>query len=237
MQLTDLQAVPGVPESTLDAATLAQLPDSAPPAPWEVRCSAIVWFDRASRTALSALDPAVASLGRPVTVIGGMVRYDDTPVGTYDEVFGVVGLRRGMGVIGSVPFMAVNSHASLVGGRSNWSLPKSIAAFTGAPGSGSTFAASGVNATGAEWSVRASARAIGPSLPVRRAARLAQAWPDGVVRESTMHARGRMQLAMMHVEVSSSGPLGTWLRSGRRLGAIVSDSTFTLTESSFVSPR
>ncbi|MBN9619185.1 MAG: hypothetical protein J0H43_05575, partial [Actinobacteria bacterium] len=55
----ELTAVAGVPESTLDDATLARLPAAAPPAPWECRCSAVVWAARGGTAAAAAVDPSL----------------------------------------------------------------------------------------------------------------------------------------------------------------------------------
>lgn len=223
MTTTDILAVPGVPESRLDEATLAQLPSEAPPAPWVCDCDAVVWMHRPSRAASEAIDPAVASTGRVFGVIGAMVRYRSTPVGTYNEVFGAVGLRDGRSVFGSVPFMAVDSLVSLVGGRTNWSLPKSIATFSGSPSGSEAMAAEA-----AGWTIRATPRVLGPALPARLSGRLAQCWPDGQIRDAVLRSRGRMRPALVRVDVRSDGPLATWLRSGWHLGAVISDATFTL---------
>ena len=218
----ELTAVAGVPESTLDDATLARLPAAAPPAPWECRCSAVVWAARGGTAAAAAVDPSLR--GTALTVLGGVVAYQDTPVGRYNEVFGAVGLRHGRGVRGSVPFMAVDSVESLVGGRQNWSLPKSLARFTGGP------LATAMTATGAGWTVTATAHPIGPPLPARVVGRLAQRWPDSAVRTAVLRGRGRLRPALVDVTVTSTGPLASWLRGGRHLGVVVTSAEFTLPE-------
>ena len=63
--------------------------------------------------------------------VGGFVRYTDTPVGAYDEVLGMIGSRTGLRPWGNVAFMSVNSESSLVGGRTNWAMPKTLARFDG----------------------------------------------------------------------------------------------------------
>src|SRR3954447_26437830 len=121
-KVTDLRAVPGVPESTLDGAMAASLPSEAPPAPWAVECTGITWLTRARgvRETLGSLLPD----GRAAVVVGGMISYVQTPVGPYHEIFGSIGLRNKRDVSVSIPFMAVDSRDSVVGGRQNWSLPK-----------------------------------------------------------------------------------------------------------------
>ena len=225
MTSMDVRAVPGVPESELDAATLAALPDNAPPAPWDCACSAVVWVARATPAAADALHPDIRASGRTVAVVGAMVRYLDTPVGSYDEVLGAVAVLHRGRARGSVPFMAVDSLASLVGGRLNWSLPKSLAEFTGAPAAGSTMSASGMG-----WRVSATARTRGPAVPVKLAGRLAQWWPDGIVRESVLQSKGSMHPALVRVEVESTGPLADWLRPGLHVGAVIERAKFLLPE-------
>ncbi len=222
MKPAELLAVPGVPESVLDAATAAELPADAPVAPWECTSSGIVWLCRGGRAALAAAGPGAAGAGKAAVVIGGMISYRSTPVGEYREVFGGVGLRRGRDVAVTIPFMAVDSRDSVVGGRQNWSLPKVLARFTGEP------AGHAMTAEGPGWSVRVTARPIGPRLPVKTTGRVVQAWPDGEVRSAVLSGRARSRPALVTVEVDSDTGLPSWLRPGRHLGAIMSDTTFTL---------
>jgi hypothetical protein len=223
MTPADLLAVPGVAESALDDATAAGLPAEAPPAPWDCASTAIVWLARGGRAALAVAGAVVPGSGRALVVVGGMVSYRSTPVGEYREVFGAVGLRNGRRLDASIPFMAVDSRDSLVGGRSNWSLPKTLARFTGEPTAGRTMTAEGNG-----WTVQITARPFGPSLPVRMAGRVVQRWPDDQVRSAVLTGRGRSRPALITVEVSSDGNLASWLRPGRHLGAILTDTTFTL---------
>lgn len=219
-KMDDLRAVPGVPESTLDEATASVLPPEAPPAPWDVASTGIVWLTRGRgvRATLGGLLPD----GRAAVVIGGMISYARTPVGPYHEVFGGVGLRSGRDVTVTIPFMAVDSRDSAVGGRQNWSLPKVLAEFTGEPATRS------MTATGDGWTVRVTARPIAPRLPVRTTGKVVQYWPDGVLRSALLTGRARSRPAIVTVEVESSGQLASWLRPGRHLGAVMTSTTFTL---------
>ena len=80
----ELTGVRGVPESVLSQALVATLPRNEAPAPWQCRCSALLWLGRGGRAAAAALPPALA--GSPaLATLGAFVRYADTPVGTYDE--------------------------------------------------------------------------------------------------------------------------------------------------------
>jgi hypothetical protein len=218
-----LADVPGVSECTLSGATLAQLPAEAPAAPWQdLRLTSILWLARGGRTAGRAAGAANPSRGRALAVIGGLISYADTPVGPYHEVLGAVGLRAGRAVRNTVPFMAVDSPASLVGGHTNWSLPKTLAQFTGEPADGE------MSARGEGWTVRVRARPYGPSMPIPMSGRIVQPWPDGTLCSAGLAGKGRGRSAIVTVEVESDGELPSWLRPGRHVGAVVSQASFTM---------
>lgn len=220
-RMTGLAEVPGVRESTLDAQTAGSLPAQAPPAPWECDSCAILWLGRGRgvRDTVGTLLPG----GVAMIVVGGMISYRRTPVGPYHEVFGGVGLRTGRRVSVSIPFMAVDSPDSVVGGRQNWSLPKVLAEFSGQPGAGAT-----MTAIGDGWTLHVTAHQLGPRLPVQMTGKLVQRWSDGVFRAAVLTGRAKARPALVRVEVASSGQLGSWLRPGRHLGAILTDATFTV---------
>jgi hypothetical protein len=220
-KVEDLRGVPGVPESTLDDAVAASLPPEAPAAPWECESTGIVWLCR-GRGVRETLGGLLPPEGKATVVVGGMVSYSRTPVGPYHEVFGGIGLRSGRDVSVSIPFMAVDSRDSVVGGRQNWSLPKVLAEFTGEPGTRS------MTARGDGWTVRVTARPLAPRLPVRTTGRVVQHWPDGALRSAILTGRARSRPAVVTVEVESTGQLASWLRPGRHLGAIMTGTTFTL---------
>lgn len=223
---TEISGVRGVPESAVSAALLATLPANDAPAPWTVTCEAVVWVCRGGDAATQALPPALRSQHRGLVVVGGVVRYTDTPVGPYDEVFGIVGSRTGRRGWGSVCFMSVDSPASLVGGRANWGMPKTLGAFTGEIRSGSTVVARGADET--DWSVGVTPHVRGPRLPARSRATTRQELDGGRVAHSRLSASARIRPALVDVEVGSTGDLAGWLRPGRHLGAVVERSTFTL---------
>ena len=68
--------------------------------------------------------------------MGAFVHYLDTPVGPYAEVLAspAVLLRGGLLAAAHIPFIAVDSEASVRGGRENWALPKTLARFAFAGG-------------------------------------------------------------------------------------------------------
>jgi hypothetical protein len=182
----------------------------------------VVWWTRGGSAAARAAGPASSPGTRAAAVIGGFVAYRNTPVGKYHEVYGAVGLVRGRSVRGTIPFMSVDSRASLVGGRSNWSLPKCLAEFSGEPGAGT------MTARGAGWLVRATTRPFGPSFPLRMAGRIVQPWPDGRLREAALGGRARARAAIVTVTVESAGELASWLRPGKHVGAVLTDTSFSL---------
>ena len=224
MKPAELLAVPGVAESTLSADAAAALPASAPEAPWTCTSAGVVWWSRARGVAASSAAAVAAGRGKPVVTIGGLISYASTPVGPYHEVFGGIGTRHGRGVEVSIPFMAVDSPDSVVGGRQNWSLPKVLASFTGEPGRDW-----GLSASGDGWTVHVRARPLLPAIGAKMKGLVVQRWPDGSVRTAMLDGRGRSRLAIVTVDVSSSvGDLASWLRPGRHLGVVTSSVEFTL---------
>ena len=219
-------AVAGVPETNLPADLLTRLPENLSGAPWECTAQSLVWSGRGGHAARAALPTRLRELVDPLAVVGGMVRYTDTPVGAYDEVLGIVGHRQGLSIRGSVAFMAVDSAVSLVGGRTNWAMPKTLAEFNGEIGNGATMTAS--SAVGSSWRVSATPRILGPGVPFATRLKTVQQFADGSIATSVLSAKGKLRPALIAVEVESDGPLPTWLRKGRHLGAVVDSMTFTL---------
>lgn len=226
----ELTGVPGVPETALSEALLASLPDNQAPAPWQCYFSSLLWLGRGGRAAAAALPPALAR-STALATVGGFVRYTDTPVGGYDEVFGLIAARTGLRPWANVAFMAVDSLASLVGGRTNWAMPKTLARFDGAPAAGRTVTGIGTDQT--PWRVSATARVIGPAVPLKAVGTARQQFSDGRIGDSRLSFTGRCRPAVVTVEVSSGGALPSWLQPGRHLGAVVDAGGFTLDEPRF----
>ncbi len=208
MPLTDL---PGVPESALPDGLV--LPSSTPAPPWRCRVEATVWLHRATPSA-RALLPAALPAGPALTVVA-LVRYLDSPVGAYDELLAsprllAGSLRRGVLARVHVPFIAVDSVASVHGGRAHWALPKTLATFT-RDGPRTQVQGSG-------WEVDATAQARGPWLPSY--ARLGSTQQDGagVTTSSVTSAWALVRPATVQVETRSEGDLAAWLLPGRHHG-------------------
>ena len=222
----EISGVAGVPETAVSDALLASLPANDAPAPWTVRSQAVIWYARGGSAATQALPPALRAGHRGLAVVGGVVRYDETPVGPYDEVFGLVGSREGRKGFGTVAFMSVDSPASIVGGRANWGMPKTLGAFEGEIGSGRTLTARGADAMG--WRVTVTPRVIGPRVPFSMKAVTRQEVEGGRIGDSRLDGKARLRPALVKVEVESEGPLASWLKPGWHLGAVVDQCTFSL---------
>lgn len=169
-----------------------------PPPPWRCEVDAVLWWQGAGR-------------------VGGLVRYRDSPVGPYRELFGAVPVLRGGVPAGRVGFMAVDSEASLAGGRRNWALPKEMARFEGEPGEPGR-----VVATGDGWSAAVTTSARGVRLPLWAPARCAQVWRDGRVGTFTVRIRGRARLGAVSVEHPLPSELARWLAPGRHPALVAS---------------
>ena len=195
-----LQDIPGVPESALTDADAARLPGASAPAPWDCVLDAVVWLHRAAPGAAEHLPRGLRGRRTLPVTVGALISYRDTPVGPYREVLGSpVLLAEWPLPASSVPFIAVDSLASVHGGRANWQLPKTLARFAW-PG----------HAEGEGWSVRATVTARSRAFPVTATIRTRQS-PD-VVFTTRAHARARLA----RVEIQTRGPsLPAWLRSGR----------------------
>lgn len=212
--------LPSVPESRLWPAALATLPTSSAPAPWTTQVRAILWAHRA--TPWRELGEAPSRRTFPLTVAAA-VDYLDTPVGPYSEVFASPRLLRAADLPTlSIPFIAVDSAASVRGGRTEWALPKTLARFvwsrTGAEPSG--VRAEAAPDAPAPWWVDVDVVRRSPRFPLAGGLRLAQPWPDGRWRTADVSLRGRARLA--RVRTAAGGPtLPRWLLAGTHVGLVV----------------
>jgi hypothetical protein len=187
--------------------------DIVAPAPWTLTLEGLVWTHRAVPGAADAHQPGLSfDRALPLTV-GGFARYHASPVGPYTEVWGSPGpvVRAGAALL-AIPFMAVDSEASLRGGRANWALPKEPAAFDG------------WSAHGAGWSLRAQVVSRGPRVPLALAGGLLQARPDGAQLRSRASVQGTARLA--RIEVDGEPP--AWLRLGRHVGLVIERARLTV---------
>ena len=201
-----------VPESTSQA---DDWPVSDPP-PWPARVRATLWWHRSTSAARE-----LGQGGRTIPMtLAMMVDYLDSPVGPYREILAspvlrVPGRRIGPMPRMGVPFIAVDSEASVHGGRTHWELPKVLAHFDGDV-LGSTAA------QGDGWKVNTAARAKGPTLPIVGALGFAQPADDGRLALASARLAGRFRYA--RVDVESVGPtLPNWLVAGSHHGIVITD--------------
>jgi hypothetical protein len=188
-----------------------------PPPPWRSEVHALLWWHRAAPGAEAALPAALRGrAGAPLT-LGGLIAYRDGPVGPYAEVLGAPMLLRGGAGLSHVAFMAVDSAASVEGGRANWALPKEPAAFSGAVGR-----AGAVSARGAGWALTVTTAVRPRALPAWAAVRCAQEWPDGAVRVFGARMAGRARLASVQVHHDVPSALAGWLLPGRHPALLLS---------------
>ncbi|MGE4427082.1 MAG: acetoacetate decarboxylase family protein [Solirubrobacteraceae bacterium] len=208
--------IPAIPESAMTDELAMALPTDPAPAPWDLVARSLVWWGRSGRGARDLVPPQIRRGGRTVGRIGAFVRYQSTPVGSYDEIIGAIAVRRGRGAVAHIPFIVVDSPASVLGGRANWLLPKGLASFSGDPGADMT-------AHGDGWHVRATVRSFGPALPVNAAGGMFEQLDGyGVVHRSRMgRVRVRARLAVVTAEVEGSEELRSTVPDGRCIGAVL----------------
>ena len=218
---SDFADLPGTPQTALRPEDLATLPATAPPPPWRITAAALLWTDRPdvrARAAIDAVVPREVSAGAtPIATVGALIRYLRTPVGRYREVIGAVVYRRGATVFTHIPFIAVDSAASVVGGRTNWALPKTLASFEGQPAHGVSMAA-----TGNDWCVEAtpmSYRLMVPML-VPKLLAVVQLGPHRSLWSVRPSCYGVTRLARIDVRMTAAPTLRDWFPSGIRRGVL-----------------
>ncbi|MDV6303606.1 acetoacetate decarboxylase family protein [Rhodococcus cerastii] len=178
----------------------------SPAAPWPANVRATIWWHRARSSDFAP----VGAKTLPITM-AMVVDYVTSPVGPYREILASPVLRRDVGRVPrmAVPFIAVDSATSVHGGRTNWHLPKVLAEFEG-----DVLGEAG--ASGDEWSVRTTSRAVGPQFPVLGSLGFAQPVSGGSAI-ATASLKGKARLA--RVEVDAKGPtLSRWMPSGTYFG-------------------
>lgn len=213
----ELAGIPGVAETAVPPDLLAKLPPDAPQAPWQARAHGIVWWTRPNRDALAdALSPGLGNI-TPLFVVAAMLSYQETPVGPYSEVMAIVIARRGGDVFAHVPFITVDSPASVVGGRANWALPKTLAQFHGVPQTETTMSAAGPG-----WEIHATPHAQGPALPwlLPPIATLVQIGPDGDRWSARLKGHGTARLAHIMVNATAAPGLADLFPTGRFPGVL-----------------
>jgi hypothetical protein len=223
--LGDDLRLPGAPESLLSDEQLAALPTNAAPAPWRLRASALVWTGRPdgpARAALAEIVPGEISVGAtPIATVGALINYLWTPVGRYSEIIGMVVYRRGGSLFTHVPFIAVDSATSVVGGRANWALPKVLATFEGRPVDRVP-----MTAEGPSWRVTATPRASRVPLPMfaPKLVPMVQLTASGSRCSARPVGYGLVRPARVEVrvagETAAEPSLASWFPAGSRTGVL-----------------
>ena len=213
-----LICIPGVPESQLPQSTPLRTSWVALRGPRGTAKSARCSGSAKARPsgAAEALPEVLRGLPRVPVTVGALIQYLDSPVGSYAEVVAAPVLVRRPFPQANVAFIAVDSGASVVGGRSNWALPKVLARFDGDIGS-----AGQATSTGPDWAVQVVTRPRALRLPTWLRYSCCQVWPGPTLRHFPLEVQGWSRPATVDVEVSSSGSLGSWLAPGRHLGFTV----------------
>jgi hypothetical protein len=215
----------GLPETVLPPPLVDLLPPSVPGAPWRTQCRVITWMHAAEKAALDVF-PAAIRPEKIALVAWALVRYEQTPVGPYDEV-AVTLLPEGGDGYGHIPFIAVDSYPSIVGGRANWLLPKSLARFVWSEDSLSANVTSDAPAKPG-WSITVTATPSGDATAVTIPSNVQQVAPSGAVRRFAGTMAGSMGAASVNVEGVAEGPLAALLVSGRHDGSIITGCAFAV---------
>jgi hypothetical protein len=205
--------LPSVPESQLAPGVRSRLlaGEGGPPAPppWSTQVAAVLWWHRATPAAVEQLPEAMRNLPYLPITVGAFVRYRDSPVGSYSEVFAspVLIRRRPWRLPAvTVPFIAVDSLASVVGGRAGWALPKTLARALWPPDAPARIETD-------DWSVALTVTPRGPQIPFVGTLPLLQPQADRTRRLSSVKTRGRVRAG--RAEIATSGPtLPRWLVPG-----------------------
>jgi hypothetical protein len=213
----------GLPETTLPSALVQLLPENSAPAPWRTHCRVITWMHAASPAAIEAFPAPIRPAGVAL-VAWALVRYERTPVGPYNEI-AVTLLPDGGDGYGHIPFIAVDSYPSIVGGRANWLLPKSLARFVWtADGLSANATADAPTKPG--WSITVNAAPTGDPAQTSIPSNVKQVSRAGAVRRFSGTMAGRMQPASVKVEGVAEGPLAALLVPGQHDGTLLADCKF-----------
>ncbi|HVS67377.1 MAG TPA: acetoacetate decarboxylase family protein [Mycobacteriales bacterium] len=213
----------GLPETQLPPQLVPLLPDKVPPAPWRTQCRVITWVHAVAPAAIEAFPAPIKPAGVAL-VAWALVRYEHTPVGPYDEIAATLLPEGGLGY-GHIPFIAVDSYPSIVGGRANWLLPKSLARFVWSEDSLSANITADAPAKPG-WSVTLNATPSGEATTTAVPSNVQQVSASGTVRRFTGTMAGTMQGASVNVEGVAEGPLAALLVSGVHSGTLFTDCQF-----------
>jgi Acetoacetate decarboxylase (ADC) len=214
----------GLTETLLPESLIARLPDpdSVAPAPWETKCHVVSWLHPVGADAVATLPEPIRRDGLSV-VAWALVRYDETPVGPYNEIAATLLPDDG---VGHIPFIVVDSLPSIVGGRANWLLPKALASFEWSDDYRAV-TVNPVEPVTPAWSVSVRIEPTGEATPLSIPSRLQQVGTDGHVGGCEATMDGAMRSATVTVEGHAEGPLAALLKPGTYDATMQTDCTFT----------
>jgi hypothetical protein len=213
----------GLPESALPAELIRLLPEKVAAAPWRTLCRVVTWMHPVAPAAIEALPAPIRSAGISLAA-WALVRYENTPVGPYDEL-AVTLLPEAADGYGHIPFIAVDSYPSIVGGRANWLLPKSLARFVWSEDNLSANVTADAPAKPG-WSLTVNITPLGEPAATAIPSNVQQVSAQGAVRRFTGTMGGAMQPAAVNVDAVAEGPLAPLLVSGRYDGTLLHDCNF-----------
>jgi hypothetical protein len=229
-----VDAAVGVPETWLPAGLLTRLPGAVARAPWTTRCEVVTWLHPVEAAA-AGLVPEPIRPEKVALVAWALVRYADTPVGPYSEIAAtVIPADADANGVGHIPFIVVDSLPSIVGGRVNWLLPKSLGRFEWSPDAAAVTITPEEPAAPA-WSmtVRVSGNTTGDTTGDEAAAtdvslpnRLRQVAADGRVGRLESTLSGSLRPVTIEVDAHAEGPLSMLLQTGRHDGSLLRDCRF-----------
>lgn len=220
----DVATALGLSETVLPASLVDRLPDVATvaAAPWATKCHVVSWLHPIDADALATMPEPIRRDGLSV-VAWALVRYDETPVGPYNEIAATLLPDDG---VGHIPFIVVDSLPSIVGGRANWLLPKALANFAWSDDHRAVSINPVEPATPA-WSVSVQITPSGDATPLTIPSKLQQVSTDGYVGGCEGTMEGAMRSATVTVEGHADGPLSALLKPGSYDGTMQTDCTFT----------
>jgi hypothetical protein len=213
----------GLPETELPDSLVKQLPATVAPAPWNTRCDVVTWLHPVGPEAVTAFPAAI----RPAAVAlaaWSLVRYAETPVGRYDEIALTLFPDGGDGY-GHIPFIAVDSLPSIVGGRANWLLPKALASFEWSEDGHSVTIRGSAPATPA-WSISVRHTPAGDPTALAVPSRVEQVSTDGRIGRFEAELNGSLASTMIEVDGHADGPLAAMLQPGRFDGSAMTGCRF-----------
>jgi hypothetical protein len=213
----------GLPETQLPERLIAQLPDTVAAAPWHTRdCTVATWLHEVGPEALECFPDPIRPSGVAL-VAWALVSYGDTPVGPYSEIAAT--LLPVDDEYGHIPFIVVDSPASVVGGRVNWLLPKALADFDWSEDRRAVTVSASQPASPA-WTISVGVTPTGDPTPLTIPNHCQQVSTAGEARRFDGKLSGQMTSATIVVDGKADGPLSALLTPGTYDGTVLTDCEF-----------